>query len=160
MSRLNLSNQTVEQIIKKAQRDLETLKVKQYAGASNLVLIENYSASTYDASAAIISFGSATFYCEFKATFEKITLADMTLKLFIDGTAPANEILPGSASYPVFSPAVFNAIQDIYSEDLSLINRSIWRFTISNFSGSTHTYYVKYYVQASGAGTVSGVPLP
>lgn len=158
MSRLNISEQSVEQIIKTAQDDLEQIKVKQYAGASNLVLVENSTEDAYDTSLTLSSSGgSGFFYCEFQADHLKLALADMTYRVWVDGTGSGNEVFPGDVLYPFED----QRIQNIFSDNPNFLDRSTWNFFLWNFDpSSSHTYYLKYYVVSTDTGVVSPIGLP
>lgn len=153
--RVTINQYTIGRLLKRARRDILRLKNKQFAGGDNVAVVVNSTPDNYDAAITLSNFGFGSIYCEFKGDTQKHSLADMGFRVYTNAAA-TNETLPGDADYPILS-LIRNRF---FGTGGTLDTRSKWDIAVSNFSGSTKTWYFKYYVQSTDAGIVSPTALP
>jgi len=153
--RVTINQYTIARLLRRARRDILSLKNKQFAGGDNLAFVVNTTASTYDRALTVANFGESSIYCEFKGTKQKHSIADFGFRVYTNAAA-TNETLPGDSDYPLLSP-IRNRF---FGTGGTLDTRSKWDISVSNFSGSSKTWYFKYYVQSTDTGIVSASALP
>jgi hypothetical protein len=92
-------------------------------------------------------YGSTSF--TFTPDNQDYAYSEIIIRVFVDGTAPANEVFPGDALYP----AKLNIERDRPAPLLPTID--YWVVGVRNGTGSSHTYYFKVYVQSTDTGTIT-----
>lgn len=149
MTRLALDPSNLTAIFQQANADLQEIKTRQFAGASDLQILVNSSANAYDYIDTGVFFMNA-HTIDFTSTNMQNAFVDIFWTVALD--SPTNIITPTNPLYPLIDSLQFPKSQTGVPTDKTVLPY-VTRFVSHISATAGHNYYIKYYVQSTDVGT-------
>jgi hypothetical protein len=146
MSLLNFDDANIDHIYKELRRNLDEIKARQYVGAESVAISFVETGASSDRSATLPAGGKAVFSISFISTQQSYAFASLSFRLYVDSIGA--EVFPGDVLYPDI-----NVRQNVINPATPNVNS--WTIEFYNFSASTHTYFLKAYIQSTDTGGIS-----
>jgi hypothetical protein len=134
-----------------ARKDLDKIKTRQFAGASDIQIILNDSGNTTDYHLTGAPAQLSALTIDFTSTNMDYAFVDLSWRVFLDSST--NEVFPGDTNYPYTTDYLqFPKSPTGVATDINVLPK-VTRFVFHHSGPAGHDYYYKFYCQATDTGS-------